>query len=269
MLISIRWRKLRFFKSALGVGVAVFALTGAATMAQALPFLYGDFNLSVYWTASALPGGGGSSEAMANPGNPLIAGANLLGTGVYSGDLNFGVPSGGTNTVSGFLTSAPGGTFVSSGYNLGLSTGGSSLFNSTNTLSHGGFVGGTIMVFTGNLGAGFAAGTVTHDDGATLRDGWNGTSYATLVGGSAFPNSASTQAYNALTGAFEIIYVEANALPADLIVTLPTCEPSTPEGCLGFGRSYVPLPAALPLFATGLGALGLLGWRRKRKNATA
>jgi hypothetical protein len=30
-----------------------------------------------------------------------------------------------------------------------------------------------------------------------------------------------------------------------------------------------PLPAALPLFATGLGALGLLGWRRKRKAAQA
>jgi hypothetical protein len=28
-----------------------------------------------------------------------------------------------------------------------------------------------------------------------------------------------------------------------------------------------PLPAALPLFATGLGVLGLLGWRRKRKAA--
>jgi hypothetical protein len=26
-----------------------------------------------------------------------------------------------------------------------------------------------------------------------------------------------------------------------------------------------PLPAALPLFATGIGGLGLLGWRRKRK----
>ena len=26
-----------------------------------------------------------------------------------------------------------------------------------------------------------------------------------------------------------------------------------------------PLPAALPLFATGLGALGLFGWRRKRR----
>ena len=30
-----------------------------------------------------------------------------------------------------------------------------------------------------------------------------------------------------------------------------------------------PLPAALPLFASGLGALGLLSWRRKRKNAAA
>ena len=33
--------------------------------------------------------------------------------------------------------------------------------------------------------------------------------------------------------------------------------------------SATPLPAALPLFASGLGALGLFGWRRKRKNASA
>lgn len=31
----------------------------------------------------------------------------------------------------------------------------------------------------------------------------------------------------------------------------------------------IPLPAALPMFATGLGVLGLLGWRRKRKAAAA
>jgi hypothetical protein len=30
-----------------------------------------------------------------------------------------------------------------------------------------------------------------------------------------------------------------------------------------------PLPATLPLFATGLGTLGLFGWRRKRNNTAA
>jgi hypothetical protein len=34
------------------------------------------------------------------------------------------------------------------------------------------------------------------------------------------------------------------------------------------GVLYVPVPATLPLFATGLGVLGLLGWRRKRKAAS-
>lgn len=33
--------------------------------------------------------------------------------------------------------------------------------------------------------------------------------------------------------------------------------------------SGVPLPAALPLFATGAGLIGLLGWRRKRKAQAA
>ena len=38
-------------------------------------------------------------------------------------------------------------------------------------------------------------------------------------------------------------------------------------GIIDFGARVIPLPAALPLFATGLGALGLLGWRRKKKAA--
>jgi hypothetical protein len=36
----------------------------------------------------------------------------------------------------------------------------------------------------------------------------------------------------------------------------------------GVAFAPTPLPAALPLFATGLGAMGLLGWRKKRKAAT-
>ena len=49
--------------------------------------------------------------------------------------------------------------------------------------------------------------------------------------------------------------------------------PNSPEAGTGYIDSIsvtvnqTPLPAALPLFATGLGALGLLGWRRKRKQA--
>jgi hypothetical protein len=55
------------------------------------------------------------------------------------------------------------------------------------------------------------------------------------------------------------------------------CPAGAPAGCLvsndgpdtflGFAQSsaVVPLPSAIPLFATGLGALGLLGWRKKRK----
>jgi hypothetical protein len=36
---------------------------------------------------------------------------------------------------------------------------------------------------------------------------------------------------------------------------------------VGGTLSQTPLPAALPLFAGGLGTLGVLGWRRKRKAA--
>ncbi len=51
----------------------------------------------------------------------------------------------------------------------------------------------------------------------------------------------------------------------------PACGPPStcPSGASLTGGTVVgttPIPAALPLFATGLGALGLLGWRRKRKN---
>jgi hypothetical protein len=36
-------------------------------------------------------------------------------------------------------------------------------------------------------------------------------------------------------------------------------------GSASASTAATPLPAALPLFATGLGAIGLFGWRRKRK----
>ena len=58
--------------------------------------------------------------------------------------------------------------------------------------------------------------------------------------------------------------------------TLGTC--TGPFGGVGFtvnlnpvhngdGTPVIPLPAALPLFASGLGMLGIAGWRRKRQAA--
>ncbi|MGD0420313.1 MAG: VPLPA-CTERM sorting domain-containing protein [Xanthobacteraceae bacterium] len=41
------------------------------------------------------------------------------------------------------------------------------------------------------------------------------------------------------------------------------------SGTISESDQFTPLPAGLPLFATGLGVMGLFGWRRKRKNATA
>lgn len=37
------------------------------------------------------------------------------------------------------------------------------------------------------------------------------------------------------------------------------------NGLVVSGTAITPIPAALPLFASGVGALGLLGWRRKRQ----
>lgn len=41
----------------------------------------------------------------------------------------------------------------------------------------------------------------------------------------------------------------------------------TPEILVVSPVAATPLPSALPMFATGLGALGLFSWRKKRKNA--
>ena len=66
------------------------------------------------------------------------------------------------------------------------------------------------------------------------------------LGAGTFPESFSNG-----TGVTQINIIDQSAI---------TFAPVTPV-------ATTPLPAALPLFATGLGALGLFGWRRKRKAA--
>ena len=64
--------------------------------------------------------------------------------------------------------------------------------------------------------------------------------------------------WNYTTGAATNMFYAVPSLPQVFKSTTASVFSFTPVGA-------VPLPAALPLFATGLGALGLLGWRRKRK----
>jgi hypothetical protein len=59
---------------------------------------------------------------------------------------------------------------------------------------------------------------------------------------------------------------EVVGLPGDTIVYFTADFPTI---TLVSSVTTTPLPAALPLFATGLGGLGLLGWRRKRANTSA
>lgn len=67
-------------------------------------------------------------------------------------------------------------------------------------------------------------------------------------------NSAST-----ITSGFDVTW-NANAIAVDFVgLRFHT------DDMVVLDVSSTPLPAALPLFATGLGALGLLGWRRMRK----
>ena len=100
---------------------------------------------------------------------------------------------------------------------------------------------------------------------------------------SVFPNiTVNGGNFGGLSGQF-------NSLPGTAVINLVSSAPEfqfisgfvSPGGwCAGISCSgdfgvngqwsvapAVPLPAAFPLFATGLGALGLLGWRRKRKAA--
>jgi hypothetical protein len=92
-----------------------------------------------------------------------------------------------------------------------------------------------------------------------------GINWSLLAGGFAYWQSAGgCDASDPVTDGCSVVGAgpEANGQPqpyGTLAFVLNTSAPST-----------TPLPATLPLFASGLGALGLLGWRRKRKaQATA
>ena len=111
---------------------------------------------------------------------------------------------------------------------------------------------GNCGIFTGFAGCGADLGC-----GFLLPTGY-------IMGGNGDPISITiSDSYRYLAFVTDI----ETDIPFDLQLTA-----DVPDGLVvrplfvSFGE-VTPFPAALPLFATGLGALGLLGWRRKRKTA--
>jgi hypothetical protein len=92
-----------------------------------------------------------------------------------------------------------------------------------------------------------------------------------------FNLTATTIAPAATFGLGEVSFDVAPGAPAEILQIMfdttntSATDQNTNPIALSFTNGQItilsatPLPAALPLFATGLGALGLLGWRRKRK----
>jgi hypothetical protein len=93
----------------------------------------------------------------------------------------------------------------------------------------------------------------------------NGSTYSDGVGYTPGHNDPFTLFTLSLMG------VTASAF-LDGLLAVDMCKLSSATACSGTGfvngsLSAVPLPGALPLFATGLAGLGLLGWRKKKKPA--
>lgn len=104
--------------------------------------------------------------------------------------------------------------------------------------------------------------------GGVLRDTVTGSQAAGSIPATAQGNQTSD-----LNNRYFIISLIGDLLGFDSIVLRSTqnsfeLDNLSYGGPLG-GQNPVPLPAALPLLAGGLGMLGFLGWRRKRNAVTA
>lgn len=136
----------------------------------------------------------------------------------------------------------------------------------------GGLVGGTgAFTVDGPINS-TGLETLTASDGLNLSFTIDGNSFSSAPGGYAsvtFNNGAlasinyagflDSWSFSLVTGSLLYIYTDLVNPTHDTFGTISAQLEATQV-------SATPLPAALPLFVSGLGGMGLLGWWRKRKD---
>jgi hypothetical protein len=253
-------QSLRSISLALGTGLAIAASTMAASATTVLSD--GNFS-SVTVTPSFTTDPTGTtvstSAPCANCGNPSGAGLQVIVNSTNS-------------SASGLIGSDVG--FVDN-------------LLSYNPATQGAIVSISASVDKDITTAGnFASGTAGNTFRPLIEQG--GTYYLAAIPGPGFTSPGSSGyntisgdltatdflAYNFATGTFGTTNPNFDGDPILFgLGQITSFNPGTfttiDYDNLTFGVSATPLPAALPLFTTGLGALGLLGWRRKRKTQAA
>jgi hypothetical protein len=187
---------------------------------------------------------------------------------------NSSIYSGGSNLNGSPANAVPSSYQFAASSNLTTNTSNGTVYNVT--------ASGSIKLSyasSGYYGVGVPVGTITPNatvisgvtDNVTINSG-------TTTSGKGYSNSGTLASDYAGDGS--IVFSISNAFsPTGLdlsslftIIWAETCANDYIVATFnlpGTQETQTPLPAALPLFATGLSALGLFGWRRKRKAAIA
>jgi|ERR1035437_5356988 hypothetical protein len=205
-------------------------------------------------------------------GNALLCGLLALGVGssahagtiIYTGYYDLPPPTGGNpNTLPDPWYGSTNTTFLGSSSQATAADPDEAavLIQNTGpaavTLSQGATVGGftlwDTLIGAGGLSIGAGDYVILSGTTSSNMDGSDGI----------FSNSLVKLTINGTLYSFTD---STNALIGSPIGSANETIPWTQIGDIS-ATSATPLPAALPLFATGLGALGLLGWRRKKKAA--